>query len=672
MRRVGGQVTVFISLIMMCVFALLCGLVESARTAGARWYVQTAASSALDSVFSQYHRQLWDSYRLLLAEYEDDEELLADFEAFLTPYLETGKWYPMELDETKVEDRYMVTDDAGIYLEKEILDYMKYGVWNLDFEAETAEQLWDGVKEAAAVKHTAERYRGHASEALRLEKSLEAISESQSRQEQKKSEGLTKLGAYDGAGFRRTAETLIRELERMPGLVAEYRRQADRLKANLQESRGVYNEEKADCTDAVQNRLNQEILQYESYVDEDGKRRQEIEALDPQSGEQIALIRDVIEEAKEVERIIEEWEDDEEDEGDGPDLEALWVPVIRHFRSLTIRPLSFRHGVKDKKKESWLKQVEQLYRSGLLKLVVPEGAEVSRGTLLKEELPSAGGSRSKSADGSHSKSVGGAHLESAGGTYSESSRGISLTDHLLVNEYCGEFFRCFRTGPDEEGIGVPGDDGLAYEVEYLIGGTDSDEENLVQVVHRLLAVREGLNLIYLMSDSQKREEAAALAAAVTGVIGAAPLVYLTTFFILSVWALGESLADIRGLLDGKKVPLWKKSGDWTLSLEALLEMGREAAVPSGGGESGLNYLSWLKLLLFADEIVEQEYRMMDMMQMNVRRVQDSFRMRRGLYRARIRLGLTGRHVFFSLGFMEHYSGLPPHSYPMALSVERVY
>lgn len=646
MRRVGGQVTVFISLIMMCVFALFCGLVESARTAGARWYLQTAASSALDSVFSQYHRQLWDSYRLLFAEYEDNDELTADFQSFLAPYLEAGKWYPMELADVEAEDRYMATDDAGIYLEQEILDYMKYGVWKLDFEAETAEQLWNNVKEAGAVKHTAERYRGHAKEALKLEKSLEAISESQDRQKQKRTEGLARLQSYDGAGFRRIAEGLIGELERMPGLVAEYRRQADRLAVNLRESRRVYGEERSDCTENVQHQLEQEIFQYESYVDEDGRRRQEIEALAPQSTDQIALVRSVMKEAEEVERIIEEWEDDEEDDGDGPDLEALWAPVIRHFQKLAIQPLSFRHGVKDKEKEGWLKQVEQLYQSGMLNLVVPEGMEVSAGVLETEECPSLTEYRSGS------------------------GRGISLTDHLMVNEYCGRFFRCFRT--DDQKIGIPGNDGLAYEIEYLVGGKAEDEANLIYVVHRLLAVREGLNLIYLMSDSQKREEAKALAMAVTGIIGLAPLVYLTTFFILSVWALGEALADIRGLLAGKKVPLWKRAEDWTLSLENLLSAGREAAVPTGGGERGLDYLSWLKILLFADEIVQQEYRMMDMMQMNIRRTQNTFRMRRGVYQVRVRTRLSGKHVFFSLGFMEHYSGQKDHTYPMEIWVERAY
>ena len=55
--RKSGQITVFLSLVLLCVCSLVCGLVESARTAGAGWYLKLAADSAMDSVFSGYHRE---------------------------------------------------------------------------------------------------------------------------------------------------------------------------------------------------------------------------------------------------------------------------------------------------------------------------------------------------------------------------------------------------------------------------------------------------------------------------------------------------------------------------------------------------------------------------------------------------------------------------------------
>ncbi len=653
MREAKGQVTIFISMVMMCVFALFCGLLESSRTAGARWYLQVAASSAMDSVFSQYHRQLWDSYRLLFAEYEQEEELEADFSLFLQSYLDTENWYPMELQAAKVEEWKKAADQNGAYLEEEILDYMKYGIWDMDFDGETADGLWADGEEAEAVKTVAETYRGHAGDALKLEKSLEAISESQAKQIGKKQEGAARLRSYDGGGFRQVAASLIKEIKRMPGLVKNYRKQADALAVKLQESRGMFEGEGERCSSQVESQLDKEIREFEAYVDQEGERRQEVEALENHSHEQIALIEAVIRESEEVERIIEECEsEDEEDEG--PDLEALWSPVARHFEQLAVHPLSFSHGVKDKEKEGWLKQVEKLYQSGILELVLPQEAQVSKGTLGTPELPSESG-----------LAINGA-------------RGISLLDHLLVNEYCGKFFRCFPAGgerPKEKNgqeVGVEGTGGLAYEVEYLIGGKKLDEENLVCVVNRLLAIREGLNLMHILSDNQKRQEAQKLAMMITGVAGLSPLVLLTTFFVMSVWALGESLMDIRGLLAGKKVMVLKASGDWTLNLENLLAMGQRGEIGTGGGEWGLGYLSWLKILLFLDEIVCQEYRMMDMIQMNICRKQDSFRIRRGVCQAKLQGDLAGKHVFFSLGFMEHAIGGGDHTYPMRVAVERKY
>lgn len=679
-----GQVTVFISLITLCMFALFCGLLESARTAGARWYLQTASASALDSVFSQYHRQLWDSYRLLFAEYEDENELEADFTYYFQPYQENSGWYPMEQQTINVEEFLTVTDDNGTYLEQEISDYMIYGIWKMDFDADSVDGLWDDSQEAEAVQEVAEQYRDHAKKALNLERSLEAISKSQQNQLAKKNEGLACLKRYDGPGFRRCAKDLIKELKRMPGLVDRYRLQADKLAKELAESRTLFEEKQGECSSAVSGQMDEEIQQFEAYISQDGQRRREIEALAPQSVQQIELVEKAIEEAEEVEETIEQWESDDEDD-DEPDLDALWRPVIKLFNQLTITPLSFSHGVKDEEKEGWLNQITELYRSGLLSLVLPERAEVSRGLLETPELPS-----------QHE-------------IMAKETRTVPLLSHLIINEYCGRFFRHFPTGTDaqqssdiqaggkntqtsvkiaetdnknmketsedkltEQNVGVPGTGGLAYEIEYLLNGKDTDEENLAAVINQLITIREGLNLIHILSDSTKRHAAEELAAVITGIAGLSPLVLLTTFFIMSIWALGESLMDIRNLLAGKRVAIVKTASDWSLGLENLLTLGREGQMDSKGGEKGLTYLSWLKILLLMSETIKQEYRMMDMIQMNICRKQPSFRMRRGVYQVKLSNQVKAKHVFLSLGLVENIMGNGDNQYPMSIKIERTY
>lgn len=648
-RTADGQITVFFSLIMMCMFAFFFVLLESARTAGARWYLQTAASSAMDSVFSQYHRKLWDTYRVLFAEYDTPEDVTDAFGGFILPYLEMENWYPIQYTGAQAEEIIRATEGQGVYFEKEVLDYMKFGIWHMDFDADTVQGLWNSAKEAASVKNMAESYRGHAREALKLEKSLEAISENLEEQQKLKNSGMSALNSYDGSDFRRAAEKMIRKLEQIPGLVRSYRRKADDLAKGMEISRAKYEKESGDCGEEIQGLLEEEIQQYESYVNADGERRQEIEALEPWSKQMIVELNHLIEESYEVEEIIDEWEDDEEEGGEGPDLDALWSPVEHGFGSLSIQKLSFVHGVKDKEKEGWLEQVSSMYQDGFLKLVVPEGKEISNRASELEEVPS--------------------HRDMK----PETVRTVNFLDHLLIDEYCGMHFKNFLEEEEQQEAGQQETETvLAYEMEYFLGGKESDRENLSDAVHRLLAVREGMNLVHILTDPQKRAEARGLAMTITGVGALTPLLMITTFFVMSVWALGESLMDVRGLLAGKKIPLLKAKTDWQLELEQLLSMGKEHVVGTGECDTGLSYLSWLKILLFMSNIVLQEFRMMDLIQMNLRQGQDSFRMRRCVYQIRIQGDFYGKHVFFSPGFVGNLTGGSDLVYPMTVTAERRY
>ena len=679
-QGLSGQITVFISMILMILFAFLCVLMESARTAGARWYLQMAASSAMDSVFSQYHRELWDRYRLLFAEYEGPEEIEQDFAGFLLPYLETKNWYPMALEQTAAEEIVRATDGHGAYLEKEILDYMKYGVWKLDFEGDAVPELWDYEREAEAVTEMAQSYRLRTRDVWKLERVLEDISGNLDRQRTFREQGLNSLSSYDGAGFRREAERMIGELRKIPGLVRQYEKEADKLATVLASDRQEQNARADHLSAGTAAALEEEIQEYEAYIAEDGKRRQEIRDLDLSSAEQIQRLEALIELSYEVEREIEEWEDDDDEDGDGgePDYESLWRPVRNGLEGIVIPVLSFAHGIQDKEKEGWLKQVEQLYQEGMLGLLVPDGHQISEKLASTAELPS--------------------HTES----YEEGAGSGSMVDHVLVNEYCGMFFSQFCSGAEQKNISEkrekrkglsktgtdPGEttgDGtkpeiqletqaqvLDYEIEYLLFGNASDRENLSDAVHRLLAVRSGLNLIHILSDSGKREQARALAAVITGAGSITPLILVTTFFVMSVWALGEALMDVKGLLAGKKVVLLKTSEDWTLDVENLLVLGRDGTLEAGGGERGLSYLSWLKILLFVEPAVRQEYRIMDVIQLNLGQGKSGFRMRNGVYQVHMSGNVCGKYLFFSPAFVENMTGNRETGMNLTVKVERRY
>ena len=110
---------------------------------------------------------------------------------------------------------------------------------------------------------------------------------------------------------------------------------------------------------------------------------------------------------------------------------------------------------------------------------------------------------------------------------------------------------------------------LDYQLEYILGGKVSDKKNLKYVVNRLLLIREGMNYLYALEAPEMNGKAEGLAVTLTGFLGMPALTAATKHALLLAWAYGESLIDVRTLLDDGKVPLFKDAGSWKLTLENL-------------------------------------------------------------------------------------------------------
>ena len=121
-----GEITVFLSLSIVCILSLLMGLLESARTVGAGLYLNMAVNSAMSSLMSRYNRNLWDTYRLLFLEYESEAAVLEAFDDYLDFYLEQENLYPMKKRESRIKRITTMTEEGGRPLEEEIGSYVKY------------------------------------------------------------------------------------------------------------------------------------------------------------------------------------------------------------------------------------------------------------------------------------------------------------------------------------------------------------------------------------------------------------------------------------------------------------------------------------------------------------------------------------------------------------------
>lgn len=183
---------------------------------------------------------------------------------------------------------------------------------------------------------------------------------------------------------------------------------------------------------------------------------------------------------------------------------------------------------------------------------------------------------------------------------------VTKAEDFVFQKYLME--KCGRYTDKKEGSF------LDYQMEYILAGKSSDEENLRSVVNKLLVIRETANFMYLMTDSDKQAQAEAVAAALAVVIFFPELKDLIKLSLLIGWAYAESVNDVTILLNGGNVPLWKDSESWKLSLKNALKL----EVDGEGSGEGLSYEQYLHILLAFMNRKERNMRFMDIMEMDIR------------------------------------------------------
>ena len=193
--------------------------------------------------------------------------------------------------------------------------------------------------------------------------------------------------------------------------------------------------------------------------------------------------------------------------------------------------------------------------------------------------------------------------------YEPEKTDTSYTSQILFQQYLMEKLGNYT---------APGKGGLKYQTEYILGGKTGDIENLKSVARRLLLIREGVNIVHLVSDGTKRAQAAGLAAAIASAFLIPPATGVIEAALLLCWAFGESILDVRELFDGGKVPLVKSAADWQLSLENLPELLNGLDSVRRGSEDGMSYEDYLQVLLLGVSREEKITRAMDMIELCVR------------------------------------------------------
>ena len=233
--------------------------------------------------------------------------------------------------------------------------------------------------------------------------------------------------------------------------------------------------------------------------------------------------------------------------------------------------------------------ISDLKRKSLLQLVAPKDFELSENQIrLSEQV-------------SHRKLKTGEGLE-------ESS--VTRGDAIFFNFYLADYFKSAVQAAERNG--------LKYELEYLISGKKSDKENLEESLINICNIRFMANYAYLMTDEGKKAEAALVAGALCSMIPVPGMNEITSQAILLAWAYGESIMDLRVLMEGKKVELMKSGDNWKLSIQGLMDLQNNSLDEQmEKGEKGLTYEQYLQMLLLVEKKEVLSMRALDLIELHI-------------------------------------------------------
>lgn len=160
--------------------------------------------------------------------------------------------------------------------------------------------------------------------------------------------------------------------------------------------------------------------------------------------------------------------------------------------------------------------------------------------------------------------------------------------------------------------------GLAYQAEYIIAGKSTDRENLETVVGNLLAMRQIKNVLTITTNPGMLQQTYQVALSLAGASANPALVQVVQTGVVSIWALVESMLDVRTLLAGGKVAFIKTAQQWTSQLYSLAAY-IPPSIKATETEAGITYEQYLAGQLFLLDDKSLGLRPLDLMEEDLRR-----------------------------------------------------
>ena len=649
-KNYSASITVFLSLSFVLIAALILTITESARTIAQKYYMQTALNSAMESLFSEFHRPLWENYRIYALEFRDDNLLKEELQSFIKPYSDARNLFPakIEKDGFSFTGRGLLSESH--YFEEEILEYMPALLAKdcIEFLGEKKsgtdipsilEEASKKEKEADSIQRLQEKYALNHYDVEYLEDCINNIDRFCKKTETLKHYALYSLQAHDASLFFSYSSSLKATLNSLKNTVNSYDARADLLKSKVEALWNDFSAEKENLEEDGIAAIETQLKSYDNYLDDGGRVRQKIDGFPAQCEnldsaiegieENVRRFQEYIEEERERRRKRKKEEEDyDEDNGLQAEIDNFYNDTISTWQALTMPVYGEAVTQINKKNKRILESIHDIGKKKLLELLLPSG----------KECPSTEESFSSA-------------------LFSTESAANPIQVGLL-GEYSLRFFHSYHK--EESAHTTPYSNAKGLEVEYLLHGKKSDYENLSAQVTSLLAFRESMNFIHIMSDPEKLEAVEEFVTSFLAITANPVVIAVFSAFVIGIWAFAQSLLDVKELLNDERVPLMHSLESWSLSLNHLLDFLSYLSGEEIPKENiGLSYEDYLRISLFTKGLLSQAkindsmlYCMEKDIQTSIRDKEPSFRMDKCLYYLSTDAEIFSRHSLYHKGFLE--------------------
>jgi len=290
-----ASITVFLSLSFVLIAAMILTITEAARTSAQKYYMQTALNSAMESLFSEFHRPLWENYRIYALEYRDEALLKEELENYIRPYKEARNLFPMQVDKDDFSFSKKGPLTENNHLEEEILEYMPSLLAKDSIEYFGKKENGTDIpallsevskkeKEAESIQRLQEKYALNHKEVEYLEDCLNDIDRFCKDAVSLHRRAQQRLEEHDANLFLHFSSTLRGKLQQLKHKVECYDKRAELLKEKVEELRSAFEAEKPNLEADGIAAIEAQLKSYDDYLSTGGKIRKKMIELNCRKG----------------------------------------------------------------------------------------------------------------------------------------------------------------------------------------------------------------------------------------------------------------------------------------------------------------------------------------------------------------------------------------------------